>query len=73
MSPGMNAENISVEVPAAPEQPQAVQLAPADFATGFVAGYLRAQGISGTPTVPEFREALAELSQHLNEIRHAAH
>lgn len=68
----MNAENISVEVPAAPE-PQAVTLAPADFATGFVAGYLRAQGITGTPTVPEFREALAELTEHLGEIRHNAH
>ena len=72
MSEGMNSENISVEVPAASE-PQGVQLAPSDFATGFVSGYLRAQGITGTPTVPEFREALAELAEHLGELRHNAH
>ena len=68
----MNIENISVE-PTAAAEPKAVELAPTDFATGFVSGYLRAMGITGTPSVPEFREALAELSQHLNEIRHAAH
>lgn len=69
----MSTENISVETPAAAEGPPAAHLTPSDFATGFVQGYLRAQGITGTPTVPEFREALAELSQHLTEVRHAAH
>ena len=52
---------------------QAVDLQPNDYATGFVAGYLRAQGLMRQPTVPEFREALAELSAHLGEIRHHAH
>ena len=69
----MTTENISVETPAAAEAPQAALLVPSDFATGFVAGYLRAQGITNAPSVPEFREALAELSAHLAEIRHNAH
>jgi hypothetical protein len=69
----MSTENIQVETPAAADEPRAVLVAPSDFATGFVQGYLRAQGITGTPTVPEFREALAELSQHLGEIRQHAH
>jgi len=66
-------EQITAEIPAAAES-QAPQLAPTDYATGFVSGYLRAQGITGRPpTVPEFREALAELSQHMTEIRQHAH
>jgi hypothetical protein len=69
----MSTENISVDVPAVAEGLPEAHLVPSDFATGFVQGYLRAQGITGTPTVPEFREALAELSQHLAEIRHHAH
>jgi hypothetical protein len=71
MSEAMNTENIS-QVPSAAES-QGGPLAPSDFATGFVSGYLRAQGITGTPTVPEFREALAELTEHLSELRHNAH
>ncbi|MET0292724.1 MAG: hypothetical protein ABW136_10205 [Steroidobacteraceae bacterium] len=63
----MNTETAPVE--AASEEAQQ----PNDYATGFVQGYLRAMGIFATPTVPEFREALAELSEHLKEIRHHAH
>ncbi len=51
----------------------AADLQPSDYATGFVQGWLRAQGVGSAPTVPEFREALTELSEHLKEIRHHAH
>ena len=67
-------EQISADVPAADEPQAQPQLVPSDYATGFVAGYLRSQGIVGRqPTVPEFREALTELSQHMAEIRSHAH
>jgi hypothetical protein len=47
-------------------------LQPSDYASGFVEGWLRAQGVQGTPTIPEFREALTELAHHLKEVRRTA-
>lgn len=65
----MSTEKTVVEKPAE----SADDLQPSDYATGFVQGWLRAQGVANAPTVPEFREALSELSDHLKEIRHHAH
>jgi hypothetical protein len=70
----MTPENPAFDVQPSPEQRAAApELIPSDYATGFVAGYLRAQGVARQPTIPEFREALAELTSHLDEVRHAAH
>jgi hypothetical protein len=65
----MSTENTTVEQTAA----QPVELEPSDYATGFIEGYLRAQGVSLPPDVNQFRAALTELSQHLGEIRQHAH
>lgn len=64
----MSTEKTVLETSAAAD----AELQPSDYATGFVQGWLRAQGVN-IPSVPEFREALAELSEHLKEIRHHAH
>ena len=65
----MSIQNTSVETGTA----QPVELQPSDYATGFVEGYLRAQGVVMPPNISQFREALAELSEHLGEVRQHAH
>lgn len=64
----MTTENTVEQVAAQP-----VELQPSDYATGFIEGYLRAQGVALPPDVDQFRAALTELSQHLGEIRQHAH
>ena len=66
----MTPEIHSVDPPA-PQQAEA-DLQPSDYASGFIEGWLRAQGMQGTPSIPEFREALTELARHLKEVRRAA-
>lgn len=58
----------------AEKSPQSAQpeLQPSDYASGFVEGWLRAQGVQGTPTLPEFQAALSELANHLQEVRRQA-
>ena len=51
--------------PKQPPQSADADLQPSDYASGFVEGWLRAQGVQGTPTIPEFREALTELDEEV--------
>jgi hypothetical protein len=61
-----------LQVPAPADEQPAIVIEPSDYATGFVEGFLRAHGISGPPEMPQFRAALAELAQHLSEVRRRA-